>query len=96
MMNSLCYQGTGGCNDNTDGIANGMLLHLVPRRKKKPLQLFNDRWRTGTVPQVCREAIVSPMHKKGKDKSKAEMYRPVSLTSCLGKLMERRINTRRM
>ena len=37
-----------------------------------------------------------PILKRGKDKSKAESYRPVSLTSCVGKLMERLINTRLM
>ena len=37
-----------------------------------------------------------PVHKKSKDKSKAESYRPISLTRCVGKLMERLINTRLM
>ena len=37
-----------------------------------------------------------PILKRGKDKSKAESYRPISLTSCVGKLMERLINTRLM
>jgi hypothetical protein len=35
-----------------------------------------------------------PEYEKGKDKNKAEGYRPISLTSCVGKLMERLINTR--
>ena len=73
-----------------------MLLHLGPRSKKKLLQLFNNEWRKGTVPQVWREAIMIPILKRGKDKSKAESYRPISLTSCAGKLMERLINTRFM
>ena len=79
-----------------DGITNEMLLHLGPHSKKKLLQLYNDGWRTGTVPQAWKEAIMIPIHKKGKDKSKAESYRPISLTSCVGKLMERLINTRLM
>ena len=37
-----------------------------------------------------------PILKRGKDKSKAESYRPISLTSCVGKLMKRLINTRLM
>ena len=37
-----------------------------------------------------------PILKRGKDKSQAESYRPVSLTSCVGKLIERLINTRLM
>ena len=79
-----------------DEITNEMLINLGPKCKKKLLQLFNDGWRTGTVPQIWREAIMIPVHKAGKDKSKAENYRPISLTSCMGKLMERLINTRLM
>ena len=37
-----------------------------------------------------------PIHKKDKDKSKAESYRPISLTNGVGKMMERIINTRLM
>ena len=37
-----------------------------------------------------------PIHKKGKDKLKTSSYRPISLTSCVGKVMERMINTRLM
>jgi len=35
-----------------------------------------------------------PIHKAGREKSKAQSYRPISLTSCVGKLMERLINSR--
>ena len=37
-----------------------------------------------------------PVLKRGTDKLKAESYRPVSLSTCVGKLMERLINTRLM
>ena len=48
------------------------------------------------MPTVWREAIWIPVFRRGKDKSKAESYRPISLISCMGKLMERLINTRLM
>ena len=73
-----------------------MLLHLGPAAKKKLLQLINDNWRTGTVPQTSKEAIMVPVHKKGKEKAKVDSYRPISLTSSMGKLKERLINTRLM
>ena len=39
------------------------------------------------VPQDWRDAIVCPLFKKGK-RDKAENYRPVSLTSIVGKVLE--------
>jgi len=42
---------------------------------------------TGVVPQDWKEAIVSPLFKKG-SKAKPENYRPVSLTSIIGKILE--------
>ena len=70
------------------------LLHLGSAAKKKLLQLINDNWRTGTVPQMWNKAIMAPMHKKGKDKTKTDSFHPISLNSCMGKLTERLINTR--
>ena len=76
-----------------DQITNEMLQQLGLKAKKKLIQSFNESWRTGIVPQVWREAIMIPVHKKGKNKTKAESYRAISLTSCAGKLMERLIDT---
>ena len=35
-----------------------------------------------------------PIHKKGKNKNDAKSYRPISLTSCIGKVLESMINKR--
>ncbi|PVD22166.1 hypothetical protein C0Q70_17971 [Pomacea canaliculata] len=77
-----------------DKVTNEMLQHLGPRAKTKLLDLFNNSWNSGHVPQIWREADMVPVHKKGKDRAKVDSYRPISLTSCVGKLMERLINTR--
>ncbi|PKU43583.1 rna-directed dna polymerase from mobile element jockey- hypothetical protein [Limosa lapponica baueri] len=45
-------------------------------------------WRTGEVPEDWRKANVIPVFKKGKKKDPGN-YRPVSLTSIPGKMMER-------
>ena len=79
-----------------DGITNEMIQNLGPRSKKILLKILNCSWKTGTVPQCWREANMIPILKKGKDKTKAESYRPISLTSCLGKLMESMVNARLM
>ena len=62
--------------------------------KKTLINIFNKSWQTGTVPQCWREAIMVPIHKKGEDRRKVDSYKPISLTSCVGKLMERLVNTR--
>ena len=77
-----------------DNITNEMLQHLGMKAKKILLDIFNKSWQAGTVPQCWREAIMVPIHKKGKDRRKVDSYRPISLTSCVGKLMERLVNTR--
>ena len=59
-----------------DQVTNEMLINLGPQGKKKLLQLFNDSWRTGIVPEVWKEATILPIHKKGKEKKKATSYRP--------------------
>ena len=50
-------------------------------------RIFNLSIRTGCVPRDWREAEVTPIFKKG-DRSQASNYRPISLTSIVGKIME--------
>ena len=49
--------------------------------------VFNKSMTTGVVPNDWKEANVTPIYKKGK-KCDASNYRPISLTSIPGKLME--------
>ncbi|GAB0205476.1 mitochondrial enolase superfamily member 1 [Grus japonensis] len=56
-----------------------------------PLSIIFERsWRTGEVPEDWRKANVTPVFKKGK-KDDPGNYRPVSLTSVPGKVMEQLI-----
>lgn len=77
-----------------DGITGELLKNLGHKGKKKLLQLFNESWKTGVVPQVWKDAEMIPIPKPDKDKTSTDGYRPISLTSCVGKLIERMINTR--
>ena len=77
-----------------DGITNEMLKHLGPGAKRTLLRIYNQSWSTGTVPTMWREAVIRPIPKKGKDKRDPSSYRPISLLSCVGKLLERIINKR--
>ena len=75
----------------SDKIPNEMLKHMGPKAKSKLIGLYNNIWKEGIVPEKWREAVMVPMYKKGKERSKTTSYRPISLTSCVGKLMERLI-----
>jgi len=57
----------------------------------EPLSIIFERsWRTGEVPEDWRKANVTPVFKKGKKEDPGN-YRPVSLTSILGRMMEKLI-----
>ena len=77
-----------------DEVTNEMINNLGTAAKTKLLQIYNKCWTSGQVPQTWREAIMIPLSKPGKDSSDACNYRPISLTSCLCKTMERIINLR--
>ena len=77
-----------------DGITNEMIKHLGPRAKQVLLKFINKTWEEGQLPSRWRTAIITPILKKGKDPSSPKSYRPISLTSCLGKLAEKMVNTR--
>ncbi|GFS06024.1 RNA-directed DNA polymerase from mobile element jockey [Elysia marginata] len=70
--------------------------HLGPHALSTLLDLFNNSWRMGCVPEVWKEAHIIPIHKKGKSKTDPISYRPISLISCVGKLLEKIINKRLM
>ena len=77
-----------------DEITSEMLQHLGSTAQKKLLEIFNISWDTGNVPQIWRKANMIPLLKPGKKKNEASSYRPISLTSCVCKTLERIINQR--
>ena len=77
-----------------DGIAYEMIIRLGPHARKKLTELLNQSWQSGKFPNQWKEAIIIPILKKGKPKKEKGSYRPISLLSCLGKLMERLVNGR--
>ena len=77
-----------------DKIHNEMLTHLGDIGKKVILNIINKSWLKGEVPKAWKLATVKPLLKKGKSAEEVASYRPISLTSCLGKLAERMSNAR--
>ena len=64
-----------------DATTNEMIINLVQPALHKLLDIFNNTWQEGTLLQIWREATM--IHKKGKAKTEASSYRPISLTSCI-------------
>lgn len=77
-----------------DQITYEALSNLGPDTKGNLLVILNDVWTEETLPDSWRLAKVVPLFKYGKTPAALESFRPVSLTSCVGKLMEKRVHLR--
>ena len=56
------------------------------------LQAYNEIWVSGKFPSIWKQATIIPIPKQGKDHTDPSNYRPIALTSCLCKTLERMIN----
>ena len=77
-----------------DDIHYQILKHLPSDALETLLNIMNEIWRTGKFPEDWHKAVIIPIPKPGKDKTEATNYRPIALTSCICKTMERMINDR--
>lgn len=77
-----------------DAIGYPMLRHLPYAIKCILLDIINRIWRAETVPDQWKTGLVIPLPKPGKNHKDVNSYRPISLLSCVGKLMERMVNRR--
>ena len=77
-----------------DRIPYEFLKHLGTKAKGMLLTLFNKCWKGDNLPRSWLTAILKPLLKPGKDAKLTKSYRPISLTSCMGKLLEKIVATR--
>jgi hypothetical protein len=77
-----------------DDIHYQLLKHLPPTSLQVLLNVLNHIWMTGNFPPSWHNAIVVPIPKPDKDHSNPLNYRPIALTSCVCKTMERMVNAR--
>ena len=85
------------CNDTApgpNGIPYIMLRHVSPSTENFIIQLFTRIWFENAFPSSWELAHILFFSKPGKDSSKVTNYRPIALTSCLCKLMEKVVNAR--
>ena len=77
-----------------DDIHYQIIKHMPSMALHALLNLFNKIWTSGSFPECWRQATVIPIPKPGKDSTNPTNYRPIALTSCLCKTMERMVNNR--
>ena len=77
-----------------DEIHYQLLKHLPSSSLLLLLNILNKIWLSGEFPSDWRKAIVIPIPKPGKDPTNPTNYRPIALTRCICKTMERMINRR--
>ena len=77
-----------------DEITYLMLKKASPSFIRCLLNLFNKIYLENSFPDAWKIAAVIPIPKPNKDVSEPLNYRPISLTSCLCKLLEKMINAR--
>ncbi len=77
-----------------DQIHYKILKHLPLSSLAVLLDIFNKLWIENKFPDSWKEATVIPIPKPGKESTNKNNYRPIALTSCVCKTMERMINAR--
>ena len=78
-----------------DNISNEMLQIASPSCKLFLQLLFNRIYSTSHFPSPWKTAYITTLHKRGTKQDPAN-YRPISITSCFGKLFTSILNTRLM
>uniref|UniRef100_A0A1B0CBY7 Reverse transcriptase domain-containing protein n=1 Tax=Lutzomyia longipalpis TaxID=7200 RepID=A0A1B0CBY7_LUTLO len=83
-----------GKSTGSDQISYSLLKNLPLNERKNLLSLYNEVFSEGQLPELWKNAVVVPILKPGKDPLQPVSYRPISLLSCLGKVMEKMIAVR--
>ena len=77
-----------------DNIPPSFLKEMGPKACSELLAICNKSFAEADIPQMWRHGIIIPLLKHGKPASELESYRPICLTSCIVKLLERMISNR--
>lgn len=77
-----------------DLIHNQMLTKISQEAKNNLLTYFNNIWTGHVFPDDWRISEIIPIPKQGKPTTTPENLRPISLTSCLCKLLEKIVSKR--
>jgi hypothetical protein len=81
------------CAPGQDMVHNAMLQHLPAEYEEWLLKILNYSYEHGELPSPWKQAIILPILKPGKPTSNPASYHPISLLSCISKLLECLINS---
>jgi hypothetical protein len=79
-----------------DNVHNRCLKNYTASLVKHLTNLFNQILLQGYIPKMWKQANIILLLEPNKDKQNPSSYRPISLLSCLGKLLEKIIKSRLM
>ena len=77
-----------------DTITYSMLKNLSHIALTNILNIYNNIFNCGEIPETWKHAIITPIPKPGKDNTIPANYRPISQTNTLCKILERIITNR--
>ena len=77
-----------------DNIPYDVIKSLGQTARQFILHIYNQIWDGKPIPQKWRTAVIKPLLKEGKDPKSPGSFRPIALTACLGKLLEKIIADR--
>ena len=66
-----------------------MIKHFGPKVIQNITNLFNKCMKNGCFPTIWNEAHVLPIPKPMKDHNNPNNYRPIAISSCLGRVLEK-------
>lgn len=72
-----------------DQIQNKMLKNFSAANKTSLLHLFNTLTKSANVPELWKKAVVIRLLKQHEPVERPNLYRPVLITYCLGKMFKR-------
>ena len=72
-----------------DNIPYEIIKELGPKAKAFIIHLYNRIWDGEPIPQRWRTAVIKPLLKEGKDPKSPGSWRPIALTACFGKIVEK-------
>ena len=93
-LDSALEKARSGSTGGLDVVTNGLLQAAGPEFKEQLLTVYRASWRAGVVPKNWKQAVVVPIPKVSQPSACCKDYRPISLLSALGKILEAIIKER--